>query len=53
MVDVKCIVCQERFGGKDALINHLVSQHNVPRNYKTLNRYATLVFLRQVRGQQN
>ena len=43
-MEVKCIVCQERFGGKDALINHLISQHNVPRNDKTLNSYATLRF---------
>ena len=37
-------LCKESFSGKQAIINHYVNEHNVPKDDKILNRYVTLRF---------
>ena len=44
MVTVKCIIYSNKFDNKEALLNHFVEFHNVPRSDTVLNRYANLRF---------
>lgn len=44
MASVKCVICAERFDDKEALIDHFVEIHNVPRGDAVLKRYANLRF---------